>query len=488
MSVNNILNKSSDTLRSYQHASRIFVDSNFRLSPKYGFLYYVEFDFNPMISNVSNISAQEMGMIVKNINLPKFTMDVKAHNAYNRVNLVQNKIKYDPINITFHDDQADTVRNFWYDYYSFFYRDSDYNDATYGIINKYQERPSFSWGYTPRPVSGYNSANGYQNYQYIQAIRIYSLYQKNFSEYELVNPIITSFRHGEHNTSDGGGLLEHQMSVQFETVKYQTGYTTQNTAGGYIDLHYDNTPTPLVSNPGDVNLVDNGQGGVATAPDTITDLANFNLSTQGGQVIPQPSSSALAASLSFSSITSSILSASAGTGVNAGGFALPALGSLTSGLSNSNLIQQQLQAATVSLAGRAASTLAGGVISGVTSGLGPAGTQVLGLAVSAITNPSATLRTVENMAINYTTNYASTLIQNSLINPLADKLQTQISGFIGENITTPITTALGDASGWIQNQIGEGLASFSFGGVDDAVTSALFSDSSSYVSSAGWSI
>ena len=473
-------------MRSYQHASRIFVDGDYRLSPKYGFLFYVEFDFNPLISNVSNTSAQEMGMIVKNINLPKFTMDIKAHNAYNRVNLVQNKIKYDPINIVFHDDQADTVRDFWYDYYSFFYRDSDYNDATYSIVNKYQERPSFEWGYTPRPVSSYNAANAYQSYQYIQAIRIYSLYQKNFAEYELINPIITSFRHGEHNTSEGTGLLEHQMSVQFETVKYQTGYTTQNTVGGYIDLHYDNTPTPLVTNPSDVNLVDNGHGGVATAPDTITDLANFNLSTSGGQVVPQPSSSALAASVSFSSITSSLLSTSATNGVNAGGFALPALGSLTSGLSNSNLIQQQLQAATISLAGRAASTLAGGVIGGITSGLGPAGTAVLGLAVSAIANPSATLKTAENMAINYATNAASSAIQNAL-NPIANKIQSEISGFIGDNITTPVTAALGDASTYIQNQIGEGLASFSFGGADDAVTAALFSGDSSYDAAAGWS-
>ena len=32
-------------LRNYQHASRIFVSDSQRLSPKYGFLFYVEFDF-----------------------------------------------------------------------------------------------------------------------------------------------------------------------------------------------------------------------------------------------------------------------------------------------------------------------------------------------------------------------------------------------------------------------------------------------------------
>ena len=78
------------TVRDYRHAARIFTDADYRLSPKYGFLFYVEFDFNPLITNISNTSSQEMGMIVKTVSLPKFTMDVKTHNAYNRKNYVQN--------------------------------------------------------------------------------------------------------------------------------------------------------------------------------------------------------------------------------------------------------------------------------------------------------------------------------------------------------------------------------------------------------------
>jgi len=44
------------------------------------------------------------------------------------------------------------------------------------------------------------------------------LYQKNFSEYQLINPTITSFKHGDHQNGDSN-LLENQMTVQFETVK-----------------------------------------------------------------------------------------------------------------------------------------------------------------------------------------------------------------------------------------------------------------------------
>ena len=403
-------NSQTVTLRDYQHAARIFVDGNYRLSPKYGFLFYVEFDFNPLVTNISNTSAQELGMIVKNVSLPKFTIQVKEHNAYNRKNYVQNSIKYDPVNITFHDDQADNVRNFWYDYYSFYYRHSDYADATYQLISKYQERPSFEWGYSPRDTGSYNSANAYQTYQYIQAIRIYSLYQKNFDEYELVNPIITSFKHGEHANGENTSLLEHSMSIQFETVKYQTGYVTNNNAGGFIDLHYDNTPSVLAPN-GQTNVVGNGQGGFTTPSDTVTDLAYFNSTVNGGAVIPPPSgalNAATSASTSYGIAGSSLLPSS-----NPGGFALPSLGTLTTGVNNSALISGQLSQATQQAAGQAASTLAGGVVAGVTQALGAQGTQAVGLAVAALSNPQGAIATAESMIMKYVSTAASVALNQA---------------------------------------------------------------------------
>jgi len=428
--------QSTTILRSYQHATRIFEDGNFRLSPKYGFLFYVEFDFNPLITNVSNTSAQELGMIVKSVNLPKFTVDTKVHNAYNRKNISQHKISYDPINIVFHDDQADNVRSFWYDYYSFFYRDSDYADATYDIIHKYQERPTFDWGYSPRPVGSYNSSNAYQEYQYIQAIRIYSLYQGQFDEYELVNPTITQFKHGDHANGGDAGLLEHSMQIQYEAVKYQTGYVTSNTAGGFIDLHYDTTPTPLGGTPT-----------AKTAPSTITDLANYNLGTAGGSVIPLPNSGAINASAGFGTVAGIITNLNAAVSPNSGGFALPALGSLTNGITNQAIIGQQLQQATVALAGSAASTLQAGIIKGITSGLGPEGTQILGLAAQAIANPQAALTTVENMAMKFAMGAISQGVNN---------LSTQAGQYLSGQISSalnPLGQGISNAFGDLQNNL-----------------------------------
>ena len=440
-------NQGQEVLRDYRHAARIFTDNNFRLSPKYGWLFYVEFDFNPNISEISNTAAQEMGMIVKSVSLPKYTIDTKVHNAYNRVNIVQNKIKYDPVNIVFHDDQADNVKQFWYDYYSFFYRDPDYADSTYGTPHKYDRRASFDWGYTPRPTTGFTTYNAIQPYQYIQAIRIYSLYQGNFSEYQLVNPTITSFKHGDL-VNGSNETLQSEMSVQFETVKYLEGYVTQNTAGGFVDLHYDNTLSPNGTQP--------GEQAPNTSPTVVTDLAN-NQTTMGNPLMRTDYADNSLGS-SFATGFNSATLATAGIGVNNGGFSIPSLSGLTTGVTNSAMIGQQLQAAGIGIAGRAVGTIAGSVVNGVAGGLG-VNKSVIGLAASAIANPTAALRTVENMAIGYATNLVSGAAQQLATNygmQLSSTIQTGISGALGDLNSTLGTSIFGEGISFSQG-LGSGV-------------------------------
>jgi hypothetical protein len=194
-------------------------------------------------------------------------MDVKKLNSYNRPNLVQGKITYNPINISFHDDSSDLVRNFWFDYYNYYYRDSDYPEEMYKIKHKYQaERPTSKWGYSPRnPLAP----------QYINSIRIYSLTRKHFSEYVLINPVIKSFNHGEHQAGSND-TMTHTMSVEFETVLYYYGKVGPNLVKGFADLHYDKTPSPLTVAGGGTRSV-LGEGGVLEQTDDILhDLATGN--------------------------------------------------------------------------------------------------------------------------------------------------------------------------------------------------------------------
>jgi len=235
----------------YDHATKLFIADNMRLAPKQSFLYYVCINIDVGIlqnlltnsqslqdpaSTQSLVEQYETGLMAKRVDLPKFSIATKTMNAYNRKNIIQTNISYDPITISFHDDAADVVNKFWNDYYTYYYRDSDYDAALYGVPHKYQPRLREGWGYSPR--------NGTTK-QFLRNIQIFSLHNKRFTEYLLVNPYITSWRHGEHNSEAGSGIMENQMTIAYETVKYRTGFINPVDVNGFAVIHYDNFNSPV---------------------------------------------------------------------------------------------------------------------------------------------------------------------------------------------------------------------------------------------------
>lgn len=266
---------STDSLKDYQHASKIFVDGKFLRTPKYAFMFYVIFDYADSEQGLRTPAKQglQIGALCKSAQLPKYTIDNQVLNAYNRPNIVQKKLKYDPVTLRFHDDSSDIIRDFWYDYMSFFYRDGDYSPELYQMQHKYGDRPKDAWGYNLRPEFDNYTSEESTNYRPLRAIRIYSFTQGKFSEYVLINPVITAFRHGEHNM-EGSNLLEHEMTVTYETVKYYKGKVMKDTFADSLLLLYDNVSSPLSSG---VTSSIFGQGGlVGTFDSVINDLAAGN--------------------------------------------------------------------------------------------------------------------------------------------------------------------------------------------------------------------
>ena len=273
MSLNNFLKQIStgDEIRDFNHASKMFVDGGMRLAPKSKFLYHVFFDLtipdsgSPLTSKTTN-EIVEAGMLVKDVNLPSYQMDVKKNNSYNRTNLTQTKINYNPVTLTFHDDMANVVRELWYDYYKYYYGDAGQVESVYSDAYKYTAAgPKFNWGYNTDAA-----------YPFFKAIRIYQLHQKQFSEYTLINPMITEFQHGQMTAGDSEPV-DHKMTVQFETVKYAKGFVSANTVKGFGELHYDQAPSPLTPAGGGTQSII-GPGGVLNAIDSFaTDLAEGDI-------------------------------------------------------------------------------------------------------------------------------------------------------------------------------------------------------------------
>lgn len=230
-------------LRDYQHAKKLFIADTHHYAPKQSFLYYVclNTDQTPGLFSTSgsdsSLSLQEQyeaGMLVKSIQLPGFNLNPKTMNNYNRKEIVHTKIEYDPITITFHDDAADLILKFWNDYYTHYYRDSDYVEQNYKTNDKYSQSSFPQWGFNPRS----------QN-PYLRTIQIYSLHNKRFTEYTLINPHITNVKHGQHDASQSTGVMEVNMTVGYETVKYATGFVNPLDVNGFATLRYDNTESPL---------------------------------------------------------------------------------------------------------------------------------------------------------------------------------------------------------------------------------------------------
>lgn len=266
MSLNNFLKQltTGDDVRDFAHASKTFVDSGMRLAPKSSFLYHVAFDL--AYTQFPSTKLLEAGMMVKNVTLPRYSADVKTYNAYNRVNLVQSKLKYEPVTITFHDDMANVVRDLWYEYYKYYYQDQKHVESIYSASHKYLgTRPTTEWGYNSGIID-----------PFIRSIRIYQMHKKQYSEYVLINPMINSWQHGQQ-IAGSSDPVESTMTVSFETVKYFNGAVSKESVKGFGDFHYDRAPSPLTPAGGGTSSIARPGGLLETAGGVAKDLAEGNL-------------------------------------------------------------------------------------------------------------------------------------------------------------------------------------------------------------------
>jgi hypothetical protein len=289
----------SDYLKDYTHASKTFRANGYELAPKYKFLFYVRFSLNtagiPALNQLfPSSNNSELGLVVKAADLPSYQFEVDTMNQYNRKRLVQTKVNYQPATIRFHDDGSNLITNLWYNYFSYYYKDPSH---------KYQNVPAVSG--TPGDLGGltqsrtdYNSRDTYTAYRdqndwgyvgesygdatggvpsggkprFFNDITIYSFNQQKFSQYTLINPMISDWKHDTHDYSEANGTMEHTMTIQYETVKYYSGnlsgQTPDSIVKGFADpAHYDTVKSPLARPGSTASIL--GPGGLVDGAQTI---------------------------------------------------------------------------------------------------------------------------------------------------------------------------------------------------------------------------
>ena len=269
-------------MKDYQHASRLYLDDNFKLMPKQKFLFHVVFntDESLFVNGFERNEKLQLNMLVKQCDLPKYDMSYEEKVQYNKKMYAATRIAYEPVNITFHDDHADTVNAFWKKYYEYNIADpvgmnadnvisptkDDYFDAI-------DSRATNKFGMdTPRK----------RKKPYLKGVEIFVLHKQRFTSMTLVNPVIGSFSHDNLDQADGAGVLNNTMQILYETVIYKAGVINRDTVPGFATINYDNSPSPLTVLGGGTNSIF-GPGGVVDGVGSV--LGNLRTGNVLGAIL-----------------------------------------------------------------------------------------------------------------------------------------------------------------------------------------------------------
>ena len=270
-------------LGDFAHASRLYVNDAFRLAPKVKFLYHVSFNINPqalaVIPQLREKHQNEINMLVKAVDLPKYTVQTDVKHQYNRKRAIQKRIDYNPINVQFHDDNFGVTTALWEAYYRYYYRDGNYSK----VNPAGDPDTSIKQFGTPNEFNRGN-AFGHKQYRYgfdndsfapfFNNIVIYQMSRKRYTAFVLVNPLISAWAHDTMDQS-ASDPVTNSMTLEYESVFYSRGPVSEGSAPkGFGIGAYDTTPSP--------NSLSGG--GVASLGQLITGGAGVLDDISGGNV------------------------------------------------------------------------------------------------------------------------------------------------------------------------------------------------------------
>ena len=274
----------NDYLRDYTHAAKTFRSNSYQNAPKYKFLFHTYFNINPE-AYPAGVNTN-YSILVKDVKLPSFGFNTVQLNQYNRKRIIQTKLRYDPVSITLHDDNGNTINKLWYAYYTYYYADATKptvflgkrgsppqpagtsatpgtTNADYDVNNIYNDsiQGNDNWGYIGETS---NPRNG-KKVPFFKNITVFGFNQHNFTAYTLINPIITSFGHDTYNYEESSGVMRNTMTIDYETVVYNQGAIDGRKPNDIVtgfgdEANYDRTESPIARPGSNGNIL--GPGGL----------------------------------------------------------------------------------------------------------------------------------------------------------------------------------------------------------------------------------
>jgi hypothetical protein len=276
-SINNFLQGFQDGLpgmKDYQHASRLFIDDTFKLMPKQKFLFHVVFntDESLFFNGFNSSEKYQLNMLVKTCELPKYNMSYEEKTQYNKKMYAATRIAYEPVNITFHDDHADTVNAFWKKYYEYQIADSVQMNTDLSVA---PTKDDYYDGIEKKKTTKFGMDTPKKTKKpYLKGVEIFVLHKQRFTSMTLINPVIGSFSHDNLDYADGAGVLGNSMQILYEAVVYKSGLIKRpNQPPGFATINYDHSPSPLTVLGGGTNSIF-GPGGIVDGVGSV--IRNIN--------------------------------------------------------------------------------------------------------------------------------------------------------------------------------------------------------------------
>lgn len=258
----------------FQHAARLYADNVFRLAPKTSYLYHVVFrmsdEAQATMANLNNTHKIEINMLVKEVDLPQYSVSVETKNQYNRKKNVQTRVDYQPVNIVLHDDNLGLTTTLMEQYYKYYVVDGRTTSP------RWEFDPRNAYG-TEDTASGRYGLDHGRYSPFFDSIDIYQMSRRQYVGYRLVNPIIERFGHDSLAQSDTSKMMQNEMTVKYEAVIYSRDGVFEDNPTGFAVAHYDKTPSPLsIEGGGTGSLL--GTGGVLSGIDSVLgDFASGNV-------------------------------------------------------------------------------------------------------------------------------------------------------------------------------------------------------------------
>lgn len=243
----------------YQHAARLFTDDTFRLAPKNKFLFYVVFNINPDALNNQTFKDRhrlELNYLVKQADLPKYTLKTETLNQYNRKTTIYTAIQYDPVSLTLHDDNNGITNTLWALYYGYYFADRKNSSDPDSDISPvaYDRNPYYPKEMMPFRYGLDNDSDA----PFFDSVQLVTMSRQRFFSYLLCNPKITKWDHDQVAYSDGAGVLENKMTLAYDAVIYNSGVVQPDDPAGFAVLHYDHMPSPIAG----AEILQNGIAGI----------------------------------------------------------------------------------------------------------------------------------------------------------------------------------------------------------------------------------